>query len=80
VSTGTVFTRCAEVEQQLKETLGGYNKTSIKAEHFTLVHVRNAIRRARTLESAPNDPVGNWPQEAGSRVYRLLERVLPPVP
>jgi hypothetical protein len=68
------------VEQQLKECLGEYNKTSIKAGQFPLARVPDAIRRARALETAPDDPDGYWTEQAGSRVYRLLERLQRPPP
>lgn len=76
VPPGTVFTKCAELEQRLREILGQYNKTSIKPGQFPLARVPDAIRRARALEAAPDDPLGPWPQQAGTRVYRLLERLL----
>jgi RloB-like protein len=72
----TVFAGCSAVVVEIKKTLGGYNKTSIKAGAFPLACVPAAIRRARALEAEPDDPVGRWPQQAGTRVYRLLERVM----
>jgi len=80
VAPGTTFAKCAEVEQKLRDRLGEYNKTSVKAGHFPLGRVPDAIRRARALEAAPDDPEGHWPQQAGTRVYRLVERVLPSRP
>jgi RloB-like protein len=79
VPVGTVFPVCSEVEKRLRAALGEYNKTSVKAGHFPVARVPDAIRRARALESSPDDPVGHWPEQAGTRVYRLLERALPPV-
>jgi hypothetical protein len=76
VAPGTIFSNCGEVVQKLRDTLGQYNKTSIKVGQFPLARVPDAIRRARALETAPDDPTGPWPQQAGTRVYRLLERVL----
>ena len=80
VASGTVFSGCAEVEARLRAALGQYNKTSIKAGQFPLARVPDAIRRARFLENQPDDPGGHRPQQTGTRVYRLLERVLPPSP
>jgi hypothetical protein len=80
VAPGTIFSKCIEVEQVVRDTLGQYNKTSIKAGQFPLARVPDAIRRARALETSPEDPVGPWPQQAGTRVYRLLERILNPSP
>lgn len=77
VASGTQFVRCEEVEQRLCAVLGSYTKSKLKSEHFPLRLVREAIRRARALETSPDNPEGRWPQSAGTRVYRLLERVLP---
>jgi hypothetical protein len=61
----------------LREILGEYNKSAIKPGQFPLTRLGEAIRRARALEKSPDDPDGRWPQNPGSRVYRLLERILP---
>ena len=70
------FAKPADVEARLRQVLGGYNKTSIKAEQFPFSSVPDAIRRARALESNPDDPVGLWPASIGTPVYRLMERVM----
>ena len=80
VAPGTVFPKCDKVAQKLRETLGEYNKTSVKAGQFPLARIPDAIRRARLLETTPDDPDGYWPEQVGTRVYRLLERVLSPSP
>jgi hypothetical protein len=80
VLPGTVFAKCEEVGRQIRAALGQYNKTSIKPGQFPLARIPDAIRRARALETAPDDPLGQWPEQAGTRVYRLLERVLPAGP
>lgn len=72
----TVFEKPADAEAMLRKTLGSYNKTAIKTEHFPLSKVRDAIRRARALESNPDDPVGHWPSNIGTRVYRLMEQIM----
>jgi len=77
VPANTTFTVCADVEQKLKAVLGGYNKTKLRRGQFQIAHLPDAIRRARALESSPDDPDGHWPENVGTRVYRLLERVLP---
>jgi hypothetical protein len=79
VAFGAVFANSSEVEQRLRDVLGEYNKTSIKIGHFPLARVPDAIRRARALEASPDEPGGLWPEQAGTRVYRLLERVMPVV-
>jgi ribonucleotide monophosphatase NagD (HAD superfamily) len=80
VDQGTVFSHCSEVEQKLRDTLSLYNKTSIKASDFPLALVPLAIRRARALEATPDNPAGHWPQQTGTRIYRLLERILASTP
>lgn len=72
----TVFEKSADVATRLRTELGSYNKTAIKDGRFPLSSVPNAIRRARELESKPDDPEGHWPASTGTRVYRLMERVL----
>lgn len=75
IAPGTVFPKCDDVAELIRENLGQYNKTSIKPGQFPLARVTIAIQRARALETNPN---ALWPQSAGTQVYRLLERVLPP--
>ena len=77
VPPGTVFSNCTQVNQKLKEVLGQYNKTSIKTGQFPLEHVPAAIQRARALEVAPDAPGDHSPETIGTRVYRLMERLLP---
>jgi hypothetical protein len=77
LAPGMVLSKYADVEQKLKETLGQYSKTSIKVGQFPLARVPDAIRRARALDTVPNAP---WPQQTGTRVYLLMERVLLPGP
>lgn len=74
VPPGTTFGQCDVVESQIRDHLGQYNKTSIKAGQFPLDRVPDAIRRARTLETKPNAP---WPEQVGTHVYRLMERAMP---
>jgi hypothetical protein len=72
----TVFDKSADVATRLGEVLGGYNKTAVKAGRFPLSLVPAAILRARALESNPDNPEGYWPTGTGTRVYRLMERVM----
>lgn len=76
IPADTVFGKPADAEAMLRKTLGGYSKSAIKAEQFPLSTVPDAIRRARALESNPDDPEGHWPPSTGTRVYRLMERVI----
>jgi len=80
VAVGSMFTAAAEVENRLRACLGSYNKALIVAGQFPMARVPDAIRRARVLETSPDMPEGLWPQKAGSRIYRLLERTLPQTP
>ena len=73
VAPGTVFANYDEIETRLKE-IGPYNKNAIKPGQFPMGRIPNAIRRARALDTTLNAP---WPETAGTRVYRLLERILP---
>ena len=77
VPPGTVFSNCTKVDQKLREVLGQYDKTSIKTGQFPLANVPAAIQRARALETTPDAPGDHSPQTAGTRVYRLKERLLP---
>ena len=70
------FAKPADVEARLRQVLGGYNKCALQTERFTLEGCRIAIRRARSLESTPDNPEGYWPSGTSTRVYRLMERVM----
>ena len=65
------------IEDALAMAVGSYGKKSIKAGQFPLVRVPDAIRRARALEELPDNPTEPWPKGIGTRVYRLMERILP---
>ncbi|HZR19110.1 MAG TPA: RloB family protein [Verrucomicrobiae bacterium] len=74
VPLGTVFANADAIVQRLRTILGEYNKTNIKTGHFPLTKVPDAIRRALVLQ---NGPAGPWPEETGTHVYLLMQRVLP---
>ena len=63
----------SECEVQLRSLLGGYNKTQLRSEIYTFVTVSGACARARALDAQPGD---RWPQQPGSRLYRLVEPML----
>jgi hypothetical protein len=69
---------CAAVESSLRARLGSYNKTNILPGQFPLDLVETAIRRARALEKSPDSPTALLPLPIGTRVYRLLEKILSP--
>lgn len=70
---------CGAVETKLRETLGEYNKTNLKASHYPLASVAEASGRAERLDATVAG--GDIPASNTSRVYRLLraiiERALP---
>jgi hypothetical protein len=76
LSSEVVFAKPVDVENRLRQVLGSYNKSAIATEQFTMERIAAAIRRARALESKPNNPEGLWPTGTGTRVYRLMERVM----
>ncbi|MDX9954063.1 MAG: RloB family protein [Anaerolineae bacterium] len=60
------------LDRELLALLGEYNKTAPKTEAF-LPHVVAAIERARALDIHFED---RWPQDLGTRVYLLAERIM----
>lgn len=61
-----------DVEQSLREALGGYNKSNINLEKFNN-NVLNAISRAKILDVNPSH---RWPANPGTRVYLLVESIM----
>jgi hypothetical protein len=71
------FQRCAEVEQRLRDVLGGYNKRSLDPARFSLAAAAAAVPRAERLD----EPLGQrWPQKTGSHVYKVVKKLLPGPP
>jgi hypothetical protein len=62
----------AECEASIRAAVGSYNKARLQAELYTRETVNLAIARARDLDI---DPTQRWPQQPGSHVYRLVERL-----
>ena len=56
----------------LRQKLGTYHEAAYNAQ-LLIVHVEEAIERARTLDKTPSD---RWPQTLGTRVYLLAESVM----
>jgi hypothetical protein len=54
--------------------LGAYNKSKPNTSQF-LPNVRLAIIRAIELDTHPEH---RWPNDLGSRVYLLVNQILPP--
>lgn len=57
---------------RLRQKMGSYHESSYDALSL-IVHVEDAIERARALDKNPTD---RWPQTLGSRVYLLAESVM----
>lgn len=57
---------------RLRQKMGSYHESSYDVLSL-IVHVEDAIERARTLDKNPND---RWPQTLGTRVYLLAESVM----
>ena len=57
---------------RLRQKMGSYHESSYDALSL-IVHVEDAIERARALDKNPND---RWPQTLGTRVYLLAESVM----
>ncbi len=63
------------LERELVNLLGEFNKSSLKTEHF-LPYVEDAITRAREIDK----PEPRWPNDLGSRVYLLAEKIMDRTP
>lgn len=64
------------VERRKLKSVVGRKKAEVGTQAFSATVVRNvheAIRRAIDLDT---DPDNRWPEQPGSRVYRLMKRVL----
>lgn len=61
------------LERELIRILTRFNKEDLATEDY-LPYVRQAIERARELDTDLN---ARWPNEIGSRVYRLVVHILP---
>jgi hypothetical protein len=71
--TATSFKNSQEVASRLRVVLGEYNKCNLQLQRFGQERIPAAIRRARSLEENPDSPKGHWPEQAGTRVYLLLQ-------
>lgn len=62
------------VSQELLTLLGSYNKANPDMDYFA-PRVYTAIRNGR---AADQNPETRWPNQPGSRVYWLVEAIVPP--
>lgn len=60
-------------EEKLRGLLGGYKKSKVPQSCLNLDAIRNAIARAKARDTDPNSPI---PELPGTRVYRLVERLV----
>ena len=60
------------IDSEILDILGEFNKSDLKVEHF-LPELDKAIQRAKELDT---DTDLRWPNDLGSRVYRLAESIL----
>lgn len=67
------YEKYKDVERRLKDVLGSYNKTRIDPSKFTMERILAAVERAKKLDASTND---HWPQQPGSHVYRVVEKLL----
>jgi hypothetical protein len=62
-----------DVEAALRATVGEYNKTNLKPEHYPLASVRDACSRAERLDATVAG--GDIPLANTTRVYLLLKAI-----
>lgn len=63
----------SETEKALRETIGEYNKTNLKSEHYPLTSVIAACHRAERLDQTVGG--GDIPEGNTSRVYLLWKAI-----
>ncbi len=74
VETVTTISNASQTESILRQVLRGYDKTSLKQEHFPLATVALACQRAAHLDSATLG--SDIPQQNTSRVYLLWQAII----
>lgn len=74
LSTLSSINQAKDVEVQLREILGEYNKTRLKTEHYPLDKVADAYERAVAVDSSVSG--GDVPQGVTTRVYKLLHSIV----
>lgn len=68
-----VLPAAKDVEEALRSTLGEYNKTHLKKEHYPPTSASKACIRAERLDATVSG--GEIPNENTTRVYRLLKAI-----
>lgn len=73
-STVTDLNNALETEKRLRDTLGEYNKTHLKPEHYPISSIPNACIRAERLDAGVSG--GDIPNANTSRVYLLWKAIV----
>ena len=58
---------------RLREKLGEYSKRTIDAQHFPMSAIREAVARAETADTSPDN---RWPQSTGTHVYKVVKKLM----
>ena len=66
------------VDQMLRETLGEYNKTKLKTEHYPRTAIVATSKRAERLDQTVSG--GDIPSAATTRVYLLINSIISKLP
>lgn len=69
--SATTAATCEQVESQLRQAAGGYDKSRVDRLSILADQVQQAIARARSI-----DPPGEIPTAPTTRVYLLIEELL----
>lgn len=73
VPSNRVFQNAQAVEIRIREVIGEFNKTKLKAEHYNVSLALVAIARGRTLTP---DLSSYRPNNPGTQVWKLAEEAL----
>jgi RloB-like protein len=65
---------CADTVAALRAKLGGYNKTRLRSEHYSLPSVVAACQRAERLDASVAG--GGIPDGTTTRVYQLVKAIV----
>ncbi|HZT42696.1 MAG TPA: RloB family protein [Chthonomonadaceae bacterium] len=65
-------TDCRAIESRLRSQLGSYSKKNLDIDAYK-PYIRQAIQRAKNLDSAPNEL---WPSFPGTHVYKVVKSLL----
>ncbi len=74
IAGATPLENAQKTEALLRKSLGEYNKTKLKSEHYPYSLVIEACRKAKKLDNAV--PGGDIPTGNTSRVYLLWEAII----